>query len=205
MSAADAATGGTSHDGPHGKSEVDDRSPGEVGHPVNRGEIMAFALLVFVGGYLAVSAVGLGLRTDGVWIGPGTMPLLVGVLLFAIAAGQLVARLIRARLQPGAARTEDGTPTTGSQIDIFGRSASQRIRQLRLVVGALAAAILFVPLLGFLLSFGALVLFVSTVVERRSLLVAALVTGISVAAVQLIFVEFLGVPLPAGLIGFGGS
>lgn len=90
-----------------------------------------------------------------------------------------------------------------SGVDIFGRTAAQRVRQLWTVVGALLLTVALVPIAGFPLSFGALVFFVSTVVERRPLLVASLVTALSLLAVHLVFVMFLGVPLPTGLLGVG--
>ena len=60
------------------------------------------------------------------------------------------------------------------------------------------------PLLGFLFSFFLLSLFISAVVERRSWIFSAIVSFAAVAVIYLVFVVFLRVPLPAGLIGIGG-
>jgi hypothetical protein len=89
-------------------------------------------------------------------------------------------------------------------VDIFGRTPKERGRQLVTVVAALVVAVLLVPLLGFLVSFFLLSLFISAVVERRRWLPSLIVSLVAIAAVYGIFVGFLGVPLPTGLIGIGG-
>ena len=89
-------------------------------------------------------------------------------------------------------------------VDIFGRTPKERGRQLVTVVVALVVAVLLVPLLGFLVSFFLLSLFISAVVERRAWIPSLIVSAVAVAAVYGIFVGFLGVPLPTGLIGIGG-
>ena len=89
-------------------------------------------------------------------------------------------------------------------VDIFGRTPKERGRQLVTVVVALVVAVLLVPLLGFLVSFFLLSLFISAIVERRRWIPSLIVSAVAVAAVYGIFVGFIGVPLPTGLIGIGG-
>jgi hypothetical protein len=89
-------------------------------------------------------------------------------------------------------------------VDIFGRTPEERGRQLVTVFAALVVACLLVPLLGFLGSFFVLSLFISAVVERRRWIPSLIVSFLAVAAVYGVFVGFLGVPLPTGLIGIGG-
>jgi len=89
-------------------------------------------------------------------------------------------------------------------VDIFGRTPQERGRQLVIVFAALVVACLLVPLLGFLVSFFILSLFISAVVERRGWFPSLVVSFLAVAAVYGVFVGFLGVPLPTGLIGIGG-
>jgi hypothetical protein len=89
-------------------------------------------------------------------------------------------------------------------VDIFGRTPRDRSRQLVTVVVALVVAVLLVPLLGFLGSFFLLSLFISAVVERRRWIPSLIVSFLAIAAVYGVFVGFLGVPLPTGLIGLGG-
>ncbi|MGY1604410.1 tripartite tricarboxylate transporter TctB family protein [Geodermatophilus sp. SYSU D00815] len=98
------------------------------------------------------------------------------------------------------------TPGDGADgdVDIYGRTASTRMRQLVMVFGGLVLAVLLVPLLGFLGSFFLLSVFISAVVERRRWLPSAVISLVAVVVVWAVFVLFLDVPLPDGLIGIGG-
>ncbi len=89
-------------------------------------------------------------------------------------------------------------------VDIFGRTPADRSRQLWTVSAALIVAALLVPLLGLLGSLLVLSVFISAVVERRGWVPSLVVSFLAVAAVYGVFVGFLGVPLPTGLIGIGG-
>ncbi len=89
-------------------------------------------------------------------------------------------------------------------VDTFGRTPEERSRQLWTVSAALVVAALLVPLLGLLGSLLVLSVFISAVVEKRGWLPSLVVSFLAVAAVYGIFVGFLGVPLPTGLIGIGG-
>lgn len=97
-----------------------------------------------------------------------------------------------------------GTGPGPDDVDIFGRTPQERGRQLVTVFAALVVACLLVPVLGFLVSFFALSLFISAVVERRRWIPSLIVSFLTVAAVYGIFVGFLDVPLPTGLLGIGG-
>lgn len=101
----------------------------------------------------------------------------------------------------------DDAPAAGpglDDVDIFGRTPRDRGRQLLTVSVALVVAVLLVPLLGFLVSFFLLSLFISAVVERRAWIPSLIVSAVAIAAVYGVFVGFLDVPLPTGLIGIGG-
>lgn len=98
----------------------------------------------------------------------------------------------------------DGTGPGPDDVDIFGRTPQQRNRQLVTVFVALVVAALLVPVLGFLSSFFLLSVFISAVVERRAWIPSLIVSFVAVAAVYGVFVGFLGVPLPTGLLGIGG-
>jgi hypothetical protein len=98
----------------------------------------------------------------------------------------------------------DGTGPGPDDVDIFGRTPQQRNRQLVTVFVALVVAALLVPVLGFLGSFFLLSVFISAVVERRAWIPSLIVSFVAVAAVYGVFVGFLGVPLPTGLLGIGG-
>jgi hypothetical protein len=89
-------------------------------------------------------------------------------------------------------------------VDIFGRTAATRSRQLAVVFASLVVAVLLTPLLGFLVSFFLLSVFISAIVERRAWVPSIVVSLIAVVAVWAVFALFLNVPLPTGLTGIGG-
>jgi hypothetical protein len=196
-------------------------------------QAVVYGLLTALGLFAFVVALGYGLFLEEFRIGPGLVPAVVGGLITLIAGWELVATLrgqrtphdkglaeivaAAADAPPGGASSEDGLPggtlpsgeqagagTDDDGLDIFGRTAAMRGRQLVIVFIALTVAVLLVPLLGFLVSFFLLSLFISAVVERRSWIFSAIVSFAAVAVIYLVFVVFLRVPLPAGLIGIGG-
>jgi putative tricarboxylic transport membrane protein len=181
------------------------------------GEVAAYGLLTALGVGLLATSFGYGIFGDGGQVGPGFLPAVVGLLLAALAGGEFAARL-RGTRTPHHSALDDvalpvqrdattATPTpvqADDDIDVLGRSKTDRVRSLWVVIAATFVAILLVPVAGFLLAFGALTFFVSAVVERRPLLAAAAITVVALAAIYAVFVLFLGVPLPAGMLGSGG-
>lgn len=166
--------------------------------PLVTSETVTLGVIGLVGAYMALSSFEYGLKTNDAWVAAGTMPLVVGTLLFVLA---LVLLLKAVRETPLV--SEPATAEADDDVDIFGRTAPQRVRQLWIVAVALGVAIALVSVLGFPVAFGALVLFIATVVERQRLHVAVLITVAALVAVHLIFVMFLGVPLPEGMLGIG--
>jgi hypothetical protein len=201
---------------------------------------ITFGLLAAIGLYAAVVGLGYGLFNEGMRVGPGLVPTVVGAGIALIAGWEFVATLRgrRASHSSGiaevaaalaadppaspAASAEDadpagplsqataagGTASPGTNldddVDIYGRTAQTRSRQLVVVFVALVLALLLIPLLGFLVSFFVLSLFISAVVERRAWLPSAVISLAAVLVVYAVFVLFLSVPLPTGLIGIGG-
>jgi hypothetical protein len=112
--------------------------------------------------------------------GPGVFPLAAGVALLVLAAGQI--------LVP--ARGPDRAELAGS-----------RRRSLLLMIGLLGLYAAVLGTLGFLASSFALVLVASRLMGAPGWVrPAALAFGVTVAA-WLVFVMWLGVPLPAGSLG----
>ncbi|MFP5336859.1 MAG: tripartite tricarboxylate transporter TctB family protein [Actinomycetes bacterium] len=189
-------------------------SPARTGAPRPWGEVVAFAVLTLIGVAVVLSSFGYGILLERNRIGPGFLPLVLGVLLVALGAAQLVSRL-RLPAADGAEHHHQEAPVAGaaalleveheappeSDVDIMGRSARYRTRQLWLVVAGIAVTITVVPYLGFLTAFGALILFISIVVERRRVVPAVLVTLAAIGVVYGVFGAFLDVPLPAGPLG----
>jgi len=157
-------------------------------------QAIAFGVLAAIGAAVFATSFGYGILGEEGRVGPGLLPMVLGLLLLLLSAGQLLVRLRR----QGTGRTAS---PSDDRVDVLGRTDAQRVRQLWLVVIALPVTVLLVPLLGFLPTFGLLVLFVSVVVERRPPLVALLVTALAVAAGYGVFAEFLDVPLPTGVLG----
>lgn len=167
----------------------------DAASPAPAREAVAFGVLTVLGAAVFGTSFGYGIIGDEGRVGPGLLPMVTGLLLLLLAGGQLVARLRRTGGAVTGPRQPDPTP------DVFGRTESQRVRQLWTVVVAVPVAVLLVPLLGFLPALGLLVLFIAAVVERRPPLVALAIAAVAVAAGYGVFMEFLDVPLPTGLVG----
>jgi putative tricarboxylic transport membrane protein len=162
--------------------------------PAPAAEAVAFGVLTVLGAAVFGTSFGYGILGEEGRVGPGLLPMVTGLLLLVLCGGQLLVRLGRLR-RVGEPRQPD------SDVDVFGRTEPQRVRQLWTVVVATPVAVLLVPLLGFLPALGLLVLFIAAVVERRPPLVALAIAAIAVAAGYGVFMEFLDVPLPTGAVG----
>jgi putative tricarboxylic transport membrane protein len=157
------------------------------------GEVAVFGVLTLLGVGVAWASLDYGLTLENGQVGPGLMPAVSGVLLAALG----VALLVRTR---GAGPTEAATEED-DEVDIHGRTRPARIRQLWIVFALLLATIVAVNVLGFLVAFGGFVLVVSTWVERRRVLSSLALTATACAVIYAVFVVFLRVPLPPGVLG----
>ena len=115
--------------------------------------------------------------------GPGFFPLWYGIAMAALSLGLVVSSVFR---QPG----------SDERID-WGKAS----RALAAWV-ALALSVAALKLLGFLVAFAALIFFLVAVMYREPLRVAATMALASAAAFYVLFGLALGVPLPAGVLGF---
>jgi putative tricarboxylic transport membrane protein len=182
-------------------------------------EAVAYGFLTVVGGYALITAFDYPLFNEGNRIGPGLLPAIFAGLITAISAGMLVLTLTGRRaghdhglaevaksVVPEAAPEPDAlTPTEEEgDVDIFGRTPAQRMRQLQLVVVGLVVALLLVSVIGLLAALGLFCLFASIVVERRPWISSVVITAVSVVVIYLVFSVFLEVPLPGGTLGIGG-
>jgi putative tricarboxylic transport membrane protein len=115
--------------------------------------------------------------------GAGFFPLWYGIAMLGLALLLIVSQLKR-----GAAR--------GNAIDWtrLGRAFSTWL--------ALAVSVALFKPLGFVISFALLTYFIVAVMYRRPLKTAALTAVASAAGFYLVFDRALGVPLPAGILGF---
>jgi putative tricarboxylic transport membrane protein len=170
-----------------------------LGRLVRTGEVVAYGVLALLGAAAVVTAFGYGVLVEGGRVGPGFVPLLAG----ASLAGLCGAVFVRKAREACASDTLAEAPPT--DVDIFGRTASTRVRILWTVFGLTLLTLLLVPYLGFLASFGLLVLAVSTLVERRRPVPSLAIAVCAVAVAHAVFGLFLHVPLPGGLLGIGGG
>jgi hypothetical protein len=176
---------------------------------------VAFGLLAAVGGYAFVVSFGYQWFVDQGRVGPGLVPGVIGGLVAVVSLAMVVTSLrgpkraeAHGLAEVVAAATEQSpdpdTDENGDDVDIFGRTARQRVHQLWMVTAALVVTLSLVGYIGLLMAFLLFCLFASIVVERRPWLTSLVITAISIAAVYYVFAVFLEVPLPTGYLGIGG-
>ena len=175
------------------------------------GELIAFAAITAIGGFLVVTAGQYSVIDGEGMIGGGFLPFIAGVTLSVLGGLQLIATAGRVRALAGdrarLERNEAERREEAALPDAFGRTGKQRLHQLGLVTVALIASIALAPLVGLLGALTLLSIYISAFIERRSWWASIAISLASVGLVYLIFVVLLGVPLPGGLLFdslFGG-
>jgi hypothetical protein len=176
------------------------------------GELVTYGGLAALGLSAALYGQQYGLFNDEGEVGPGLLPVVVGSLLCFIALALVVQAAVarRTHATPGSGAedaTATGTLTTAEldfeeEPDALGRTSRERVHQLWTVFGLLFVTLLVVPLLGLIGAFGVLVLVVSAWVERRRVLPSVAVAVGACVFIYLVFVTFLRVPVPVGVLGF---
>jgi putative tricarboxylic transport membrane protein len=174
----------------------------------NLRKAVASLIIALIGIAAVIGGFGYGFIEDG-RIAAGFLPVLVGgaMALFALldVVGSVRSREKESTLletaQVEAIETLEPASAPASDLDIYGRTAKQRDRMLLMVIGIILATVLLVPVLGFLVAFALMLIVIAVVVERRRLLPSVLVSTVALAAAYGIFVLFLRVPLPTGILG----
>jgi hypothetical protein len=115
-------------------------------------------------------------------LGPGFMPLWIGIVLMGCA----LATIIQSLRQPGDAQKKFMTPRT---------------RTVGFVFATLIVTFLLVRILGLALSLGLFTGFTMKTVGRHGWLLSVFVTLLTAAAVYVIFGYLLDIPLPNGIFG----
>ncbi|MGY3128274.1 hypothetical protein ACVWW9_001773 [Agrococcus sp. UYP33] len=169
------------------------------------------AALALLGLAAAIGGWGYGVAQENGQIGPGFLPVALGIIIVVLAGVDTASILLRrepthpAEQLTGVEAEADAaaidTVEESPDIDALGRSQRQRNRMLVVVGGMLLGALLLVPVLGLLISLGVLMLTIAIVVERRPIISSIIVSVVAVGIVHLIFGVLLNVPLPTGLIG----
>ena len=154
-------------------------------------DLIGAALLVALGFAFAGGALsGLEVFREGGRIGPGFMPFFAGAMLVVFGAMIGIGAWLGGRRGPG-----EGSP---------GDEPEGAQRTVAAVFLLSLAAILLIPLIGFLPAFGLLIFALVRFVEGRGLLLAA-GTGVGgVIFAWVVFVLFLKIPLPGGVFVAGG-
>lgn len=154
-------------------------------------DLIGAGLLVALGMAFTVGALsGYEIFTEGSRIGPGFMPFATGLLL--VLFGAMVGGEALMRPSRGMEEREEPGGEEGSRQDVG------------LIFALTLGAILLIPLLGFLVSFGLLVFALVSFVEREGLLLGAGMGAAAAVFAWLVFALFLQIPLPAGIFGAGG-
>jgi hypothetical protein len=157
------------------------------------------AIVLFLFGVttaLASLALPIGTMRDP---GSGFFPLLLGLLLAALAAAQGVS-LRRERLKQAQAGQGQAAPAPPPA------PASERLsegtRRVLLFMGVVALAVALLPTFGYALTSLLLMLALLNILGVASWPLIAAVSVATAIACYLVFVRVLGIPLPAGLPGF---
>ena len=158
-------------------------------------DLIGSGLLAAFGVAFAIGGTQHGVFGEGGRIGPGFMPFLAGVLLIVFGAMVGVGALRRAR---GSSEPESDV----RDVPEGGEEAGSG-RAVGFVFGLTLVAILLIPVLGFLVSFGLLVFALVRFAEGGSLLLASAVGVGAVVVAWVVFVFFLQIPVPAGVFGLG--
>jgi putative tricarboxylic transport membrane protein len=149
-----------------------------------RGDLVSGAALTGLGLYIIAAARGWDYSSpDGP--GPGMFPLWYGIAMVVLALGLMASSLLAGKQR--AETTSVNWRETGNAL---------------LAWTALALCIGLLKVLGFVLAFALLTLFIVAGVYRRPLRSALLVAGGSSLGFYLVFPLALNVPLPVGLLGF---
>lgn len=154
------------------------------GRRINAGDVWSGALLAALGVYVIGEARHWDyLAPDGP--GPGFFPMWYGVALVVLSLGMVLARLVRR--DAGHARSETNWRSISRALGAW-------------AAFALGAALLKV--LGFLLVYALLSMFVACVMYRRPLLTGAIAGAAAAAVFYVLFALALDVTLPTGPFGF---
>lgn len=153
-------------------------------------DLIGAGLIVALGAAFAIGATQYGLFGEGGRIRPGFMPFAAGTSL--VVFGAMVGAEALLRTSRGSAERGEPVGEEGSR------------QTVGLIFALTLVAILLMPLLGFLISFGLLVFALVSFVEREGLLLGAGMGAGAAVFAWLVFALFLQIPLPAGIFGAGG-
>lgn len=171
---------------------------------LSRGGLVVPAILAALGIFLTYGTLTMQVVGDGGLFGPTTMPWIVAILCYVVAA-LLAFDILRPRPEfdapaPAAAGTGDGDGEGAAGGDAPADTGVNAPAVLT-AVGGVAAFIVVLPYLGWILSATGLFVAVAAALGNRRWPAMAL-GGLAVSsAVQVVFSMLLGISLPAGFVG----
>ncbi|MBO4238572.1 MULTISPECIES: tripartite tricarboxylate transporter TctB family protein [Pseudonocardia] len=169
---------------------------------LSRGALVVPAILAALGVFLTYGTLTMQVVGDGGLFGPTTMPWIVAILCYVVAA-LLAFDILRPRPEfdapaPAAAGTGDGDGAAGGDAPV---DTGVNAPAVLTAVGGVAAFIVVLPHLGWILSATGLFVAVAAALGNRRWPAMAL-GGLAVSsAVQVVFSMLLGISLPAGFVG----
>ncbi|MEJ8279755.1 tripartite tricarboxylate transporter TctB family protein [Pseudonocardia spirodelae] len=168
---------------------------------LSRGALVVPAILAGLGLFLVYGTVTMDVVGDGGLFGPTTMPWIVAVLSFVVAA-LLAFDILRPRPAPDAGPGSDTDSGSGTGPgDEAAAGTGVNAPAVLTAVGGVAAFVVVLPLLGWILSATGLFVVVAAALGNRRP-VPMLLGGLALAsAVQVVFSGMLGISLPAGFVG----
>jgi putative tricarboxylic transport membrane protein len=166
---------------------------------LSRGALVVPAILAALGVFLTYGTLTMQVVGDGGLFGPTTMPWIVAILCYVVAA-LLAFDILRPRPEFDAAAGSgdgDAEDSAGDAPADTGVNAPAVLT----AVGGVAAFIVVLPHLGWILSATGLFVAVAAALGNRRWPATAL-GGLAVSsAVQIVFSMLLGISLPAGFVG----
>lgn len=176
-------------------------------------DVVGTAVLGAVGAVALVMGLGYGFMEEGSQIGPGFLPVLTGGFILVASVAEIARMYFASGPRGGSLLDVAGSVEKeakaavgqvhepGADEDDSRRDDAERNRTIVKVFGVLFAAMLLIPVTGLLISLTAMVLTIVLWIERKPVVPSVLVSLGGLAAVYLIFVQILGVPVPQGMLG----
>lgn len=189
-----------------------DTSSGPTRRRPAASDAIGTALVGIVGAAALVIGLGYGFLRESGEVGAGFLPVVIGAFIFVASLAELARMYFFAEPVDAGAMSlaetaekeadtaiADNKPTESS--DSSGRIKRERNLSVLKVFGLLLAALLLIPVIGLLLSLTAMVLAIVLWVERKPLVPAVLTAAGMLGFAYLLFVQFLGVLTPQGMLG----
>ncbi|GAA4510591.1 tripartite tricarboxylate transporter TctB family protein [Brevibacterium yomogidense] len=176
-----------------------------------RSDIVGTLIMGALGAAATLMGLGYGVFVEGNHVGPGFMPMAIGIFIFGasmlelgrilIASDSLKENSVMAVVETTQQDAAEQIAEVQGELDTFGRTQKQRNRAPFYIFLVLAVALLLVDLLGLVVSFALAVAFMVIVIERRPWWVGIIATSSAVAFIYVIFKLILNIPLPTGYLG----